>query len=68
MSSPNINLQKIKTYAYIDRANLHKDIENLGWKLSYKKFRDFLTNRYGVKKAYYFIGGERCKARRHNTI
>lgn len=53
---PNINLQKTKTYAYIDGANLHKGIECLGWKLSYKKFRDFLTNRYGVEKAYYFIG------------
>jgi len=44
------------SYAYIDGANLHKGIEVLGWKLNYKNFRDFLKNKYGVEKAYYFIG------------
>ena len=47
---------ELENYAYIDGANLHKGIEVLGWKLDYKKFRDFLRNRYNVKKAYYFIG------------
>ncbi|MBU2633427.1 NYN domain-containing protein [Patescibacteria group bacterium] len=45
-----------KTYAYIDGANIHKGIESLGWKLDYKKFRDFLANKYNIQKAYYFIG------------
>jgi len=26
-------------YAYIDGANLHKGITELGWKLDYKRFR-----------------------------
>lgn len=49
-------MEEIRNYAYIDGANLHKGIEELGWKISYKKFRDFLTDRYNVKKAYYFVG------------
>ncbi len=43
-------------YAYIDGTNLHKGIEALGWKLDYKKFRVFLKERYGVEKAYLFLG------------
>ncbi|HSH67506.1 MAG TPA: NYN domain-containing protein [Bacteroidia bacterium] len=43
-------------FAYIDGANLHKSIANLGWKLDYKRFRVWLTEKYGVTKAYLFIG------------
>lgn len=42
--------------AYIDGANLHKGIKSLGWKLDYKRFRIWLTEKYGVKTAYLFIG------------
>jgi len=43
-------------FAYIDGANLHKGIESSGWKLDYRKFRVWLLEKYGVKKAYIFIG------------
>ena len=43
-------------YAYIDGANLHKGIEELGWKLGYRRFRVFLRERYAVEKAYLFLG------------
>ncbi|HPN14625.1 MAG TPA: NYN domain-containing protein [bacterium] len=42
--------------AYIDGANLHKGIEQLGWSLDYGKFRVWLSEKHGVKKAYIFIG------------
>ena len=42
--------------AYIDGANLYKGIEQLGWKLDYGKFRVWLTEKYGVKQAYLFLG------------
>ena len=48
--------KELKNHAYIDANNLHKGINSLGWKLDYKKFRKFLTERYGVKKAYLCIG------------
>ena len=42
--------------AYIDGANLHKGVEDLGWKLDYKRFRVWLRDKYGVKEAYIFLG------------
>ncbi len=47
---------KAKNFAYIDGANLHKGVKDLGWRLDYKKFRVWLDEKYGVKKAYLFLG------------
>ena len=43
-------------FAYIDGANLHKGVQTLGWTLDYKRFRVWLTEKYGVTRAYLFIG------------
>ena len=43
-------------YAFIDGNNLHLSVENIGWSLNYKKFRNHLAEKYNVVKAYYFIG------------
>jgi len=43
-------------YAFIDSQNLNLGIQKLGWKLDYRKFRVYLAEKYGVKKAYIFIG------------
>ena len=43
-------------YAFIDSQNLNLGIQKLGWKLNYQKFRIYLAEKYGVKKAYIFIG------------
>ena len=43
-------------FAYIDGANLHKGVADLGWKLDYKRFRLWLNNKYQVKRAYLFLG------------
>lgn len=43
-------------FAYIDGANLHKGILELGWRMDYKRFRVFLREKYGVVKAYIFLG------------
>ena len=43
-------------YAFIDSQNLNLGIQKLGWKLDYRKFRIYLTEKYSVKKAYIFIG------------
>lgn len=42
--------------AYIDGANLHKAVDSLDWDLDYARFRTWLREKYGVKKAYIFIG------------
>ena len=47
---------KKNNYAFIDSQNLNLGIQKLGWKLDYKKFRIYLAEKYGVQKAYVFIG------------
>lgn len=57
---------KITTYAFIDSQNLYlgtsKDIYKgkkkiyTGWKLDYKKFRQYLSDKFRVSRAYLFIG------------
>ncbi len=43
-------------YAFIDSQNLNLGIRELGWKLDYARFRVYLKEKYGVEKAYLFIG------------
>ena len=43
-------------FAYIDGANLDKALKELRWILDYERFRIWLSEKYGVKKAYIFIG------------
>ncbi|MBI4175432.1 NYN domain-containing protein [Candidatus Berkelbacteria bacterium] len=43
-------------YAFIDSQNLHLGVRSAGWKLDFRKFRLYLKNKYGVTKAYLFIG------------
>lgn len=50
MKKPQVN------YAFIDGNNLHLTMVYLGWNLDYRKFRVYLSEHYGVIKAYYFIG------------
>ncbi len=47
---------KLNNFAYIDGANLHKGIESSGWLLDYHRFRIWLSEKYGVNKAYIFLG------------
>jgi len=42
--------------AYINGANLHGGISGFGWTLDYARFRVWLSEKYGVKNAYIFIG------------
>ena len=54
------------TYAFIDSQNLNlgtsKDISKhgkriyIGWKLDFRKFRQYLMDKFRVKKAFLFIG------------
>src|SRR3989344_3422662 len=43
-------------YAFIDSQNLNLSIRELGWKLDWKRFRVYLKEKYGVAKAFLFIG------------
>ena len=60
------NMEKKKIYAFIDSQNLNlgtsKDLYRgekriyKGWKLDYQKFRRYLQDKFGVEKAFLFIG------------
>lgn len=43
-------------YAFIDSQNLNLGVKSQGWKLDWRKFRQYLKNKYNVSKAYLFIG------------
>lgn len=52
-----IEEKKRVNFAYIDAANLDRALRNqLDWKMDYKKFRIWLTEKYKVERAYIFIG------------
>jgi len=53
MSSLN---QKTNIFAYLDGANLHKGVQELGWHLDYARFRTWLKDKYKVSQVYLFIG------------
>lgn len=44
------------TYAFIDSQNLNLSIRSLGWHLDFRRFRTYLQEKYGVGRAYLFIG------------
>jgi uncharacterized LabA/DUF88 family protein len=49
-------ISKENNFAYIDGANLYGAMKELGWSLDYKRFRIWLSEKYGVERAYIFIG------------
>ncbi len=49
-------MSKKPNYAFIDSQNLHLGVKSLGWKVDYRKLRLYLKNKYGVERAFIFIG------------
>ncbi len=51
--------KKIKTYAFVDAANLFYGGEkSLGWSVDYQKLIAYLRKKYNVKKVFYYAGVE----------
>ena len=49
-------MKRETNYAFIDSQNLNLGIREQGWKIDFKRFRVYLKEKYGVEKAYLFIG------------
>jgi uncharacterized LabA/DUF88 family protein len=47
---------KPNNYAFIDSQNLNLAVKKLGWDLDFEKFRIYLKDKYGVEKAFLFLG------------
>lgn len=45
-----------KNYAFLDSQNLNLAVRDQGWRLDFKRFRKYLEDKYGVSKAFLFIG------------
>lgn len=45
-----------RVFAFIDSQNLNVGTQRTGWKMDWRKFRQFLADEYGVTKAFMFIG------------
>lgn len=43
-------------FAFIDSQNLNLSVQGQGWHLDFKRFRKYLGDKYGVVKAFLFIG------------
>lgn len=48
--------EKENNYAFIDSQNLNLSIRSLGWRIDYRRFRIYLQEKYGVQKAFLFLG------------
>lgn len=48
--------RKEHNYAFIDSQNLNLGIKDLGWNLDLRKFRQYLSDKYRVEKAFIFLG------------
>jgi uncharacterized LabA/DUF88 family protein len=45
-----------EVYAFIDSQNLNLGVQAVGWKMDWRRFRNYLEKQHGVTKAYMFIG------------
>jgi uncharacterized LabA/DUF88 family protein len=43
-------------YAFIDSQNVHLAIRDQGWVLDWKRFRQYLRDKYDISTAFVFIG------------
>ncbi|HEV7454262.1 MAG TPA: NYN domain-containing protein [Candidatus Saccharimonadales bacterium] len=48
--------EKPVVFAFIDSQNLNLGVRSEGWKLDYRKFRQYLRQKYSVQQAWVFIG------------
>jgi len=46
----------LRIYAFIDTQNVHLSVRDQGWKIDWGRFRRYLKDKYGVTKAFTFIG------------
>ena len=48
--------KELNNYAFIDSQNVNLSIREQGWALDFQKFRIYLSDKYGIVKAFIFIG------------
>lgn len=56
MFNPRKRGRRPNAYAFIDSQNLNLGTQKAGWKMDWRRFRQFLGEKYNVTHAYMFIG------------
>jgi uncharacterized LabA/DUF88 family protein len=59
VKKPNANKDMKNTkpnFAFIDSQNLNLGVQKVGWKMDWRKLREYLAKEHNVAKAYMFIG------------
>lgn len=56
MTPPKKSTDDQVVYAFIDSENLHMGLKAEGWKLDFRKFRQYLRQKYNVQQAMLCIG------------
>lgn len=51
-----LNKSQPNVYAFIDSQNLNLGVQKMGWKMDWRKFRQYLADKYNVTHAFMFIG------------
>lgn len=54
--SNNFMKKSSENFAFIDSQNLNLSIRELGWKLDFRRFRQYLKDKYQISQAFLFIG------------
>jgi len=49
-------MKQTRVFAFIDSQNLNLGVKSQGWNLDWRKFRQYLRNKYNVSKVFLFIG------------
>jgi uncharacterized LabA/DUF88 family protein len=52
-------MKKLQNFAFIDGQNFYLSTKSAGWNIHYTRFRKFLSDKYHVSKALYFIGEDK---------
>ncbi len=60
--------KKENNFAYIDGQNLNLGVRSMGWVLDMKRFKIYLKEKYGVSRAYIFIGFVAENQRMYNAF
>ena len=61
-------MKKPRNFAFIDGQNFYLSLKSSGWSVDYRKFRKFLGDKYGIVKAYYFIGEDKNQKTVHKSL